>query len=147
MSLHRRGRPLTSVAPIGLSLQYRLRTISGVRRARPLEERAPTLGTPSGHVTADTDYTAWGTSRLWAAVIVAVAIGLLMGLSAFARNRLRGGDETPRGGWFNGADNRWSTSKVSIVLWTIALLWAFVTLLIRYKGAAVPESVPATYLA
>jgi hypothetical protein len=97
-------------------------------------------------MTTSTDFTAWGTARLWAAVIVGAAVLLLMGLTAYVRKR-RKQHGPPRGGWFNGADNRWSTSKVAIVLWTIALLWAFVALLIRYKGAAVPESVPAAYLA
>ena len=34
----------------------------------------------------------------------------------------------------NGADNRWSTSKVSVVLWTYAVVWAFLAVLLHTRG-------------
>ena len=69
---------------------------------------------------------------------------VLWGVIGFAARRKKG---ARAGGLLNGLDNRWSTSKVSVVLWTGAILWAFLTLLIRYGGSAAPNSVPATYLA
>ena len=87
-------------------------------------------------------YAGWGTSRLVAILIVGVVVVLLGVIGAVARRR---GSRV--GGLLNGMDNRWSTSKVSIVLWTIAILWAFVTLLVRYRGSAIPGSVPAAYFA
>src|SRR5690348_7068996 len=34
----------------------------------------------------------------------------------------------------NGADNRWSTSKASVVIWTYAVLFAFVAILLHTRG-------------
>ena len=34
----------------------------------------------------------------------------------------------------NGADNRWSTSKVSVVMWTYAVVWAFLAILLHTRG-------------
>jgi hypothetical protein len=34
----------------------------------------------------------------------------------------------------NGADNRWSTSKVSVVLWTYAVVWALLAVLLHTRG-------------
>src|SRR6266536_4363802 len=34
----------------------------------------------------------------------------------------------------NGTDNRWSTSKASVVLWTYGVLFAFVTILLHTRG-------------
>lgn len=90
-----------------------------------------------------TVYHSWPTARLIAGLIdLAIFVGL-GAIGAWARRR-RG---SRVGGLLNGLDNRWSTSKVSIVLWTAAIVWAFVTLLLRYGGSAAPSSVPAAYLA
>ncbi len=52
-----------------------------------------------------------------------------------------------RGGIVNGLDNRWSTSKVSVVIWTFAVLFAFLTLLILYGTRVFPGSLQNEYLA
>lgn len=87
-------------------------------------------------------YTGWGTSRAIAIGVVGIAM-VLVGLAGRAARR----HGSRFGGLVNGMDNRWSTSKVAVLLWTAAILWAFVTLLIRYCGSAVPNSVPAAYVA
>jgi hypothetical protein len=87
-------------------------------------------------------YSSWGTSRAIAIGIVVVAFGLLFLLGLMVR---RNGSRY--GGLVNGLDNRWSTSKVAIVLWTAAIVWAFITLLVRYRGSAIPSSVPGAYFA
>jgi hypothetical protein len=90
-----------------------------------------------------TIYHSWSTARGFAALITFVVF-VLLGVIGAAARRMKG---SRAGGLLNGLDNRWSTSKVSIVLWTAAVLWAFLTLLIRYGGSAAPDTVPATYLA
>jgi hypothetical protein len=110
-------------------------------------------------------YVSWHNSRLWAFLIVAAAltapslfrladrrITFFRQPSATSREPTPPTPATtvsaaPRGGLLNGADNRWSTSKISILLWTAALLWAFIALLFHYVGTAVPHSVPAAYFA
>jgi len=88
-------------------------------------------------------YHSWSTARGIAFIIVLVVFILLGAIGAYARSK----KGSRAGGLLNGLDNRWSTSKVSIVLWTAAILWAFLTLLLRYGGSAAPDSVPAAYLA
>jgi hypothetical protein len=87
-------------------------------------------------------YHSWSTSRLIATAIVAEVLVALVLLASSARRR-----GARYGGLINGLDNRWSTSKVSILLWTLAMLWAFITLIVRYGGSAIPSSVPAAYFA
>jgi hypothetical protein len=89
-----------------------------------------------------TTYSSWGDSRLYALGVVA-----LMLLAVLAAARFRRGDGARVGGLVNGLDNRWSTSKVSVLLWTGAILWAFLTVLFRYWATAVPADVPAEYFA
>jgi hypothetical protein len=108
----------------------------------------PAVASPSVRATAkpkgDTAhaYSSWATARLVAAVVVVVALIVIWVLAKFA-GRVGSGS----GGILNGVDNRWSTSKVSMALWTVAVLWAFVTILVRYRGTAVPHTVPAAYFA
>jgi hypothetical protein len=91
-------------------------------------------------ITAFKTYGSWESARLYALAIIVVVIALLFGASVIGRKR-----GATHGGLLNGADNRWSTSKVSVFLWTFAILWAFTSVLLRYGGTAVPSSVPAEY--
>jgi hypothetical protein len=85
-------------------------------------------------------YASWSAARLEAFAIVIVVLLLLICVGAVQ-------DKWKVGGLVNGMDNRWSTSKISVGLWTLAVLWAFIALLIRYGGAVVPSSVPPAYFA
>jgi hypothetical protein len=88
-----------------------------------------------------TTYLSWEDARWIALGIVIVVLGLGAAICVVAR------DIPKRGGLLNGTDNRWSTSKVSMLLWTLAVLWAFLTLLLRFGGTAIAKSVPASYFA
>jgi len=92
--------------------------------------------------TAAHTYFSWGAARWIAIGAVLVAFVVIWLLSRYAQRR-----GVKFGGLFNGLDNRWSTSKVSIVLWTMAILWAFLAILIRYGASVVPKTVPAPYFA
>jgi hypothetical protein len=51
-----------------------------------------------------------------------------------------------QGGAVNGIDNRWSTSRLAMVIWTYAVLFAFVVLLIRYGTRVFPGTLQDEYL-
>ena len=85
--------------------------------------------------------TSWQWAYGWAA-------GILIGLTlvVLGLQLLRPGRKS-RGGALNGADNRWSTSKVSVLLWTYAVLFAFVAILVAYHGDHFPhEQLSTQYL-
>src|SRR5262245_6571403 len=65
----------------------------------------------------------WGWAEVWALVILFVPS---FALSINGRRFFLG--------LITGADNRWSTSKTSVVLWTYGLLFAFVTILLHTRG-------------
>jgi hypothetical protein len=65
----------------------------------------------------------WGTAEVWALLF------LLVPSLAF---RTEG--KSFLSSLVNGADNRWSTSKVSVVLWTYAVVWAFLAILLHTRG-------------
>jgi hypothetical protein len=92
-------------------------------------------------IAAVTKYHSWGVAQRDALAIVVVVMALLIGFAMLAPRR------GASGGVVNGVDNRWSTSKLSMFLWTFAILWAFTAVLVRYGGSAVPGSVPAEYFA
>ena len=69
------------------------------------------------------DKPSWGEAELWALLFVFVP-------SFF----IRVGGQRLIVGLFIGKDNRWSTSKLSVVLWTYAVLFAFVAILLHTRG-------------
>ena len=74
----------------------------------------------------------WEWSYIWAVVVLALpSVGL-----ALVNWR---DDDAPKRRWLlglvQGADNRWSTSKTAIVLWTYALWWALLAVLIHTHGS------------
>ena len=73
------------------------------------------------------DKPSWGWAEVWALlaiVLVSVALSALI---------------QPKEKYFafaliNGFDNRWSTSKASVVLWTFGVIFAFLAILIHTRG-------------
>ena len=70
------------------------------------------------------DRPSWGEAELW-------ALAFLLVPSFFLR---RGGSRFVVG-LIVGKDKRWSTSKASFVLWTYAVLFAFLTILLHKRGS------------
>jgi hypothetical protein len=82
------------------------------------------------------DRPSWGQAEVWAVVFLLVPSLLVRrdGRSFLAS-------------LINGADNRWSTSKMSVVLWTYGLLFAFLTIILHTRGVGVDKlDVPDQYL-
>lgn len=69
------------------------------------------------------DKPSWGEAELWALLFLLVP-------SFF----IRVGGQRLIVGLILGKDNRWSTSKTSVVLWTYAVLFAFVAILLHTRG-------------
>ena len=69
------------------------------------------------------DKPSWGEAELWALLFVLVP-------SFF----IRVGGQRLIVGLILGKDNRWSTSKFTVVLWTYAVLFAFVAILLHTRG-------------
>jgi hypothetical protein len=69
------------------------------------------------------DKPSWGQAEVWALVILLIP-------SLFLR---RGGTRFVAG-LLLGKDRRWSTSKASVVLWTYAILFAFIAILLHTRG-------------
>ena len=86
----------------------------------------------------------WEWSYIWAVVVLALpSVGLW-----FMNWR---SEDSPSGagcsGLVQGADNRWSTSKTAIVLWTYALWWALLAVLIHTHGSGfADQTLKAQYL-
>ena len=86
----------------------------------------------------------WEWSYIWAIVVLALpSVGL-------AFMNWRNEDSVKRRwllGLVQGADNRWSTSKTAIVLWTYALWWALLAVLIHTHGDGfADQTLKAQYL-
>jgi hypothetical protein len=69
------------------------------------------------------DHPSWGAAEVWALLF------LLVPSLAFRTEGM-----SFLSSLVNGADNRWSTSKVSVVLWTYAVVWAFLAVLLHTRG-------------
>jgi hypothetical protein len=84
----------------------------------------------------------------WWAAEIAAALGLLLlTIIAWAvMDAVRPLNQRPRGGIVNGFDNRWSTSKLSVLLWTYAVLFAFIVLLIQFGTRVFPTTLQPQYL-
>ena len=65
----------------------------------------------------------WGWAEVWAiAILLIPSFALTLNGQRFFLALI------------NGTDNRWSTSKASVVLWTYGVLFAFVTILLHTRG-------------
>jgi hypothetical protein len=76
------------------------------------------------------DKPSWGWAEVWALlaiVLVFVALSALLQPPANSEKRFALA-------LINGMDNRWSTSKASVALWTFGLIFAFLTILIHTRG-------------
>jgi hypothetical protein len=86
----------------------------------------------------------WEWSYIWAIVVLALpSVGL------WALNWRDDGGAKRRWllGLVQGADNRWSTSKTAIVLWTYALWWALLAVLVHTHGSGfADQTLKAQYL-
>src|SRR5581483_3948785 len=78
----------------------------------------------------------WNWAEFWAVLILLVPSGLALlgqGLGhAKARFFL---------GLVNGKDGRWSTSKTTVLLWTYAVWFAFIAILLHTNGAGLANAV------
>jgi hypothetical protein len=89
--------------------------------------------------------------RYWAFWLAAVLLSIVtFGLHFFS---LRGADEatkaSPRRGLFYlvvGADGRVSTSKLQVILWTYAIAFVFVGVILRGDASAIPTDIEPQYL-
>jgi hypothetical protein len=69
------------------------------------------------------DRPSWGEAELWALAFLLVPSLLI-----------RPGGKSFLAGLVTGTDNRWSTSKASVVLWTYGLLFVFIAILLHTRG-------------
>ena len=74
------------------------------------------------------DKPSWGEAELW-------ALGILLIPSLLIRR----GRQSFIASLLTGQDNRWSTSKASVLLWTYGLLFAFITILLHLRGAGLDK--------
>ena len=74
------------------------------------------------------DKPSWGEAELWALAILVIPSWFLH----------RGGSRFITG-LILGKDKRWSTSKASVVLWTYAILFAFIAILLHTQGAGLND--------
>jgi hypothetical protein len=74
------------------------------------------------------DKPSWGEAELWAlAFLLIPSFFLRRGGSRFVVSLILGND------------NRWSTSKASVVLWTYAVLFAFIAILLHTRGQGLDD--------
>jgi hypothetical protein len=87
----------------------------------------------------------WNWAEVWALVVV-LAISLIPVAVPKKRRETSGpGDDTKTTVLFvslvNGTDGRWSTSKTSTVLWTYAVWFAFLTILLHTNGEGLEHAI------
>lgn len=82
----------------------------------------------------------WGWSWFWAAVVLLLPTLLSLLAKAFGKN------PRPIRDFLNGADGRWSTSKTAFFLWTYALWFAFVSMLIHVREVPGSDELDQEYL-
>lgn len=80
----------------------------------------------------------WNWAELW-------ALAVLLGVWVLPI-KLESDGRVPRRAWlvillFNGTDGRWSTSKGGAVLWTSAVWFAFLAILLHTSGKGLPHNV------
>jgi hypothetical protein len=85
----------------------------------------------------------WSSSEwLAAALLIAGTVAIVL-LHRLAR---KGAVEAAQGGAINGIDNRWSTSKMTVVVWSYAVLFVFLVLLFRFHSRVFPGTLQDEYL-
>jgi IPT/TIG domain len=86
----------------------------------------------------------WNWAEFWAAVVL-LAVSIIPIEVPRKRREIRGRRTTKRAPLFvalvNGRDGRWSTSKTSAVLWTYAVWFAFVTILLHTNGKGLEHAI------
>jgi hypothetical protein len=80
----------------------------------------------------------WNWAEIWALVVLLAITFFPVRVPTKRRERNGGGGATKWAALFaslvNGKDGRWSTSKTSTVLWTYAVWFAFLTILLHTNG-------------
>jgi hypothetical protein len=86
----------------------------------------------------------WNWAEFWA-LLVLLGVSLVPWEVPRKRRELREGKASRRAPLFvallNGRDGRWSTSKTSAVLWTYAVWFAFITILLHTNGKGLEHAV------
>jgi IPT/TIG domain len=86
----------------------------------------------------------WNWAEFWALLIL-LAVSLVPIEVPRKRREVEGNRITKRAaliaGLLNGRDGRWSTSKASTVLWTYAVWFAFITILLHTNGKGLEHAV------
>ena len=86
----------------------------------------------------------WNWAEVWALLIL-LALSVVPWDVPRKRSELREGKATKRAPLFvallNGKDGRWSTSKTSALLWTYAVWFAFITILLHTNGKGLEHAV------
>jgi hypothetical protein len=87
----------------------------------------------------------WEWAYIWALVVVVAPSFILAALNW--RDDSGGPPRRWLLGLVQGADNRWSTSKTAIVLWTLAVWWALLAMLVHTHGNGfADQALEAQYL-
>jgi len=83
------------------------------------------------------DHPDWGWAEVWALAFLLIPSFAVQVTKELPSN-MTGTKVTAKQPFFlaliNGTDNRWSTSKASVVLWTYGVLFAFVAILLHTRG-------------
>jgi hypothetical protein len=76
------------------------------------------------------DKPSWGWAEVWALLAIVLVSVILSRLIKPPENS----EKSFAFALINGMDNRWSTSKASVALWTFGVLFAFLAILIHTRG-------------
>lgn len=76
------------------------------------------------------DKPSWGWAEVWALLAIVLVSVILSRLIKPPENS----EKSFALALINGMDNRWSTSKASVALWTFAVIFAFLAILIHTRG-------------
>ena len=82
----------------------------------------------------------WHWSYIWALVALALP-SLVIWVYRFSPSRVAPGNPRPIVDFVNGKDGKWSTSKTSILLWTVAVWFVFLAILVHTRGEGIQGAV------
>ncbi len=86
----------------------------------------------------------WNWAELWALLVLLVVSLVPVEVEKKASEKLEDGDTKPTVLFIalvNGRDGRWSTSKTSAILWTYAVWFAFIAILLHTNGKGLEHAV------